>query len=172
MSEPQLQKPIIVGRIAGAFGIKGDVRVESWTQPFDNLRTYNPWLIGKGEQWQSYKIENVAVAGQRLTAHLEGVGDPDAARRLYGLHIAITTDQMATLPKGEYYWTQIEGLRVLNKADIELGIVSHLMDVGAHNVMVVKSKDGEHLIPYVKQRTILEVDLNAGVIKVDWELDW
>jgi len=101
---------------------------------------------------------------------LEGWQDREAARELIGTEIAIRPEQLAELDSGEYYWHQLEGLSVVNAAGEELGIVARVMETGANDVLVVRS-NRERLIPYTPN-TIVEVDLSAGKIQVDWELDF
>ena len=175
MSVSQPQRRIIVGRIAGAFGVRGLMRIESWTQPFDNLRCYNPWLIGRqgaDQLWREYTVDEVSVFGRRLVARLRGINDRDEARSLYNAEIAVTNEQLPPLPEGEYYWFEIEGLRVVNHKGVSLGVVSHLMDASAHNVLVVRSDERERLIPYIKKQVVLNVDLSAGEMTVEWGVDW
>jgi 16S rRNA processing protein RimM len=105
-----------------------------------------------------------------VVAQLEGWQDREAARELIGTEIAIRPEQLAKLDSGEYYWHQLEGLSVVNAAGEELGIVARVMETGANDVLVVRS-NRERLIPYTPN-TIVEVDLSAGKIQVDWELDF
>lgn len=165
---------VVVGRVAGAFGVKGLMRIESWTQPFDNLRHYNPWFIRVNGAWHRRAVSHVSVSGQRLVAGLEGVADRDAAQLLYHADIAIARDQLEILPPGEYYWFELTGLRVVNLDGITLGVVDSLMETGANNILVVRPAEGKHecLIPYIKEQVVRNVDLDKGVVTVDWEESW
>lgn len=71
------------------------------------------------------------------------------------------------MPKGEYYWSDLEGLTVINKFGKKLGIVDHLIATGSNDVIVLENNT---MIPYTKN-VILEVDLEEKIIKVDWELE-
>lgn len=166
------ERRVVLGRIAGAFGVDGRMRVESWTQPFDGLRRYNPWLIGRNGEYRRYEVEELIVTGRRLVARLQGVADRDEARRLYGSEIAAEADQLESLPEGEYYWFQLKGLRVVNERGESLGRVDDLTDTGAHSILVVRDDARERLIPYVKGEIVRRVDLNEGLVEVEWEADW
>lgn len=166
------EQHVVLGRVAGVFGVQGQVRVESWTSPFDNLRRYNPWLIGRAGEYRSYPVEEVAVLGQRLVARLRDVNDRDEARRLFNADIAVPVAQLEDLPEGEYYWFQLKGLRVVNTQGDDLGGIDDLFDTGAHNVLVVRDDKRERLIPYIKGEVVRRVDLSAGVVEVEWESDW
>ena len=166
------ERHVVVGRVAGAFGVHGALRIESWTHPIGNLCQYNPWLIGSGESRCRYTVEQVSMVGQRLVAKLEMLNDCDEAKRLYGAKIALDEEQLKPLAPGEYYWFQLTGLRVINLAGDNLGTVASLLDTGANNVLVVKNDAGECLVPYIKERVVRQVDLQARVITVAWGADW
>ena len=118
-------------------------------------------------------------AGRRqaktVIAKLEGCDDRDAAMMLIGAEIAIRSDQLRELNKDEYYWRDLIGLRVTNREGIELGTVQRLMETGANDVLVVKGQQRdskEHLIPWTLHQAVLDVDLEQGLIQVDWDADF
>lgn len=162
---------IIVGRITGLFGVKGWVKVYSHTQPRDKLISYNPWLLDLGGSWQPYSLTEGRRHGKSLIARFEGYSSRDQVVGLLGAEVAISADQLERLPEGEYYWLDLIGLQVVNLRGIKLGTVDHLIETGANDVLVVKG-ECEILIPYLETRTIKHVDLERGIIRVDWELDW
>jgi 16S rRNA processing protein RimM len=82
--------------------------------------------------------------------------------------IAVQREQLPALESGEYYWTDLQGLRVVNLEGVELGVVSHLFETGANDVLVVRG-ERERLIPYTTGEAIQEVDLDHGQITVDWD---
>jgi len=67
-----------------------------------------------------------------------------------------------------FYWTDLEGLTVRTVAGVELGVVDHLLETGANDVLVLKG-ERERLIPYVRGAVVTDVDLEQGVITVDWD---
>jgi len=105
-----------------------------------------------------------------VVAKLAGYDDRDQAGQLIGAEIAIRLEQLPPLKKGEYYWAQLVGLEVVNLAGERLGKVDHLFDTGANDVMVVRN-GRERWLPATAD-VIREVDLEAGVIRVDWDADF
>ena len=82
--------------------------------------------------------------------------------------IAITRAQLPALPKNEYYWSDLEGLTVINQAGVVLGKVIYLIATGSNDVLVIKG-DKELAIPYLQDEVITQVDLENGVIHVNWD---
>lgn len=159
---------IILGKIAGVFGVRGWVKIFSETQPKENIFSYNPWQIKLNGQWQSVKVVEGKIHGKGLVAHLEACDDREQARLLTGAEIAIDKAQLPGAEEGEYYWADLIGLKVVTLDGQELGLVDHLFETGANDVVVVKG-ERERLIPFVQGRYIIEVDLEAGVMRVDWD---
>lgn len=162
---------IIMGRISGLFGVKGWVKVFSHTSPRKGILDYKTWYLKRNGGWQAYMLAAGHAQGKGVVARLEGFDDRDQAATLMGSDIAIKREQLPKLNPGEYYWTDLEGLRVENLEGVDLGVVSHLFETGANDVMVVKG-DRERLIPYTKGEAVKEVDLEAGLILVDWDPDF
>ncbi len=160
---------VAVGRIAGLFGVRGWIKVYSYTRPRDAILGYNPWLVGMRGEWRSLKVAEGRAQGQGIVVRLEGYDNRDAATELVGSEIAVALSRLPAAGEHEYYWAELEGLRVVNLAGQELGRVSHLFETGANDVMVVKG-ERERLIPAVPA-IIQRVDRAAGVIHVDWDAE-
>ncbi|MGB6977140.1 MAG: ribosome maturation factor RimM [Gammaproteobacteria bacterium] len=158
---------VVVGRFGAPHGLNGLIKVNSFTQPINNILHYRPWLIQTNGEWQPLALQTVEQRGRNIVAKPVGCNDSEAARHYTSLDIAITRDQLPSLPAGEYYWHELVGLRVVNQEGVELGVVDSLLATGANDVLVVKG-ERERLIPYLKQ-VILRVDAAKGVIKVDWD---
>lgn len=171
---------VTLGRIVGLFGTQGWVKVYSYTRPPESILQYDPWLIRSEGEWRNHRLQGGRRQGQGLVAHLEQCSTREEANRLIGADIAVPLERLPALPEGEYYWVQLEGLRVVNLENATLGVVSHLLETGANDVMVVvpqtspaeERPQGNHrLIPYVAE-VVKEVDLECGVVRVDWGLDY
>jgi 16S rRNA processing protein RimM len=162
---------IILGRISGLFGVRGWVKVYSHTSPRDGILRYKTWYLHQDGGWQAHKLAAGQAQGKGVVAKLAGFEDRDQAAALVGIDIAITRDQLPRLEPGEYYWADLEGLRVENLEGVDLGVVSHLFETGANDVLVVKG-ERERLIPYTMGEAVKEVDLQAGRILVDWDPDF
>jgi 16S rRNA processing protein RimM len=162
------QARVILGRIAGVYGVRGWVKVFSETKPKDNILDYNPWLINLDGSWKSIEVIEGKPHGKGLVAHLAGYDDRDLARKLVGAEIAIERDRLPAAAEGEYYWADLVGLKVITLDGTELGVVDHLLETGANDVLVVQG-ERERLIPFVQGQYVREVDLETGLIKVDWD---
>lgn len=169
----QAFKPLIVGKLNGASGIKGWVKVYSYTDPKENILNYSPWYLKLDGQWQQVSILNGREQGKTVVAQLEGCNDRNTAESYRGVEIAIEESQLPQLEEGEYYWRDLVGLTVVNMAGEELGTVKKMMETGANDVLVVKTTSKEELlIPYVPEYSVMKVDLESKQIMVDWELDY
>ncbi|MGX5173492.1 ribosome maturation factor RimM [Aliikangiella sp. IMCC44653] len=174
------ESPVIVGKITGVHGVQGWVKVFSHTEPRLNIVKYNPWLIKQKNEWRSIKLLNGRSQGKTIVAQLEGINDRNSAHAMIGTEIAIMPSQMQPLADNEFYWRDLEGLQVIDTQGETLGIVSHLIETGANDVLVVKlsaekaagSKEKEMMIPYIPESVIKKVDLNAQTIEVDWDNDY
>ena len=161
---------VTLGRVAGAYGVRGWLRVFSYTRPRSAILDYGPWYLGRGDDWRPVTRRGGRVHGRGLIAAIEGCTDRDAAEALTGAEIAVPLDRLPDLPEGEFYTHQLVGLEVVNRAGLRLGVVDRLMPTGAHDVLVVAG-ERERLIPFAAP-VLEEVDLEAGRIRVDWEPDY
>lgn len=160
---------IIAGRISGLFGVRGWVKVYSHTDPRENIVDYRLWWVRGAQGWQPMQLVEGQRHGKGVIAHLEGIDDRDAASRLLGADIAIERRDLPTLEQDEYYWADLIGLKVQTETGEVLGTVDHLLETGANDVLVVKHDQGEHLIPYVRDQVIRKIDLQDGVLIVEWD---
>jgi len=173
--EQDAERLLTIGRVAGLFGVRGWVKVFSYTRPREGILNYGTWWLASAGEHVPYTLAEGRRQGEGVVARLDGVSDRDEAATLVGRDIAIRMSQMPPAAKGEYYWAQLEGLRVVNLDGDELGQVSHLFETGANDVMVVRSaaegaKPAERLIPFVS-RVVRDVDLSRGVLTVDWHVE-
>lgn len=172
MSEPALPADwAILGKIVGVYGVKGWIKIESYTRPRDAIFTYGAWQIGAAQGWLLQTVKTGRPQGLGLVAKLLEVSDRDQARNLIGATIAVPRDQFPAVAKGEVYWADLEGCTVINRTGVELGKVNHLLETGANDVLVVQplsDKGGEYLIPYIDD-VIDRVDLDGKIIQVDWD---
>ncbi len=167
----QAGQRLIMGRFGAPFGVRGWLKVHSETAPTENLFAYSPWWVRLDGEWVALRVDEGRAHGKGLIAHIDGYDAPETARALVGLEIAVERECLAPLAEGEYYWADLIGAAVVNRAGQALGTVDRLFDNGAHDVMVV-SGERERLIPFVSGRYIDEVDVAGGRIVVDWDPDW
>ncbi|WP_082880253.1 ribosome maturation factor RimM [Methylomonas methanica] len=161
-----------VGQVSGVFGVKGWVKIYSFTDPRENILQYSPWILQKNSQIQEVKLLGGRRQGSLVVAELQGISDRDLAAELMGADILIRKQQLPKAGDGEYYWADLIGLEVRNQEGCKLGKVDYLLETGANDVLVVVDGDVERLIPFLQQSTILKIDLDDGLIIVDWDPDF
>ncbi|MDQ3267621.1 MAG: ribosome maturation factor RimM [Pseudomonadota bacterium] len=168
---------IVMGRVLGAQGILGWVKIKTYTQSVDSLADYPIWWLGNEKHpWCEITLEAFAVHSKGLVAKFPGSNDRTAAEKYQGLLVAVPRSSLPAQPEDEYYWSDLIGLTVVNLAGECLGVVDNLMDTGANQVLCVreglsKKNQGELLIPFIAS-AIKHVDLTEKVIRVDWSADW
>jgi 16S rRNA processing protein RimM len=171
MTDPSRPDGLVhFGRITGLFGVQGWVKVFSHARPRETIIDYSPWLVKTTEGWREMVVEDGRAQGKGVVVKLAGVDDRDQASQLIGADIEIKLSQLPPPSKGEYYWAQLVGLEVVTLAGQSLGKVDHLVDTGANDVLVVRNGK-ERWLPATAS-VIRKVDLEAGVIRVDWDADF
>lgn len=171
------QQRVALGRFGAVFGIKGWLRLNSFTSPAENICSYGQLQMELAGVWSEIELDAHRLQGKGLVVHVKGYDDPETARALTGTTVWVDSAAMPVLPQGEYYWHELQGLRVINTQDQRFGKVAELMETGANDVLVVHPDDDsidgrERLIPYLVGSVIVEVDLSEGMIRVDWEADY
>lgn len=174
MSEQSQDKHVIVGRITSVYGVKGMVKVFSHTEPMENILNYSPWMLKLDGRWTEVKLAEGRRHGKGIVVRLAGCSDRDVARKYCEMDIAVSSALIPELETGEYYWSQLEKLKVYTLDGILLGQVNHLIETGSNDVLVVQQCEGslderERLIPYLPDQVVQDIDLEAGTLRVDWD---
>ncbi|NKB46732.1 MAG: ribosome maturation factor RimM [Legionellales bacterium] len=164
---------IIVGQLGAPHGLKGWLKLTSYTQPRDNIFNYQPWLLQRQPgDWQPLTTTlQHQQHTQKLLVLLPDCHDCDQARHYTHTRIGIYRHQLPPSGDQQYYWTDLQGLQVFNQQGEHLGVVDYVLATGANDVLVVKG-DTEHLIPFILDQYILKVDLSAQRIDVAWDADF
>jgi 16S rRNA processing protein RimM len=162
------EQHISVGKISGVFGIKGWVKVFSFTDPRENILTYSPWLLKKNDEIKTVNVVDGQLQGKTIVAQLSGIDDRNQAELLMGWDVFITQAQLPKTAKDEYYWSDLIGLKVETTDGVQLGIVESLLETGANDVIIIQG-ERERVIPFLQGQTIISVNLDAGKIIVDWD---
>jgi 16S rRNA processing protein RimM len=170
--KPASDKRVLLGKIVGLFGVDGWVKVESYTEPRAQIFKYGPWFVTRPGGEVEIAGAQGRTQGKGLIATLPDVGDREAAAALIGAEIWVRRSALPRSRRGEYYWVDLEGADVVTTQGMPLGKVSHMFATGANDVMVVRDGERERMIPFVLKQFVLEVDLNAGRITVDWDPDF
>lgn len=165
----QSEVMVVLGKVSGAFGVKGWVKVHSYTEDMADIFNYQPLYFKVNQEWKAVKLVDYQRQSKGLAAKFEHVIDRDLAIKLTGTEIAVLRSQLPALEEDEYYWSDLEGLTVKTLSGTVLGKVDHLFETGANDVLVVKHVTGEHWLPWVMGSVIKHVDLAACLIEVDWD---
>ncbi|HIQ07710.1 MAG TPA: ribosome maturation factor RimM [Thiotrichaceae bacterium] len=171
MSEETQNEILLLGKISGVFGVKGWVKIFSHTLPIQQIVSYSPLYLRYKSGWQAIEVVKGQKQGKAVVAQLEGIDDRDQAFALIGTEIGIRQDQLPTLQSGSYYWSELQGLTVVNQQQIELGRVDWLFSTGSNDVLVVKGEK-EHMVPWIEESVIIAVDQEKKQILVDWDADF
>jgi 16S rRNA processing protein RimM len=171
-TRPAPQGMLLLGRVHGAFGIRGELKLESFTDPEPAIFRYQPWLL-RDAQGRERELTGVRgrEGGKGLVATFPGIEDRDSAEALRGAELYAPRSALPPPKPGEYYWVDLEGLRVVNVDGADFGTVSHLFSTGANDVLVARG-DRERMIPFLEPDYIRSVDFDAGVVTVDWDADF
>ena len=182
---------IEVGRVLGAWGIKGGIRVKPFSSDPEALFSSRCWFIQAPESILGAKagvsrfppvlrITSSKAQGDSVVATAQELPDRNAAEAMQGARVFIGRSSFPTAGNGEYYWIDLIGLDVVNRQGQALGAVIGLIDTGAHSVLRVRRPDAaldasladsERLIPFVAA-FIDDVSLPERRITVDWGLDY
>lgn len=162
-----LKERVQLGKLVGIHGLKGWLKLHSYTEPREGIFDYRPLFIG-GQVIEKFDGK---IQGKGLLLHLDGCDDRSSVEPLVGAAVEVERNQMPELSGGEYYWRDLEGLQVLSSEGHDFGRVAQLMSTGANDVLVVQGAK-ETLIPFIQGVYVLEVDLDAGRILVDWLPDY
>ncbi len=162
---------IIVGKVVGVYGVKGWIKIRSYTNKREDILNYKSLILNRRGQQQVITLRDGRQQGKAIVAHLSGIDDRDAAAEFINAELAIQRDQLPKLAADEYYWTDLIGLQVVTENGQHLGQVIDLMETGANDVVVVKGSE-EHLIPFLQPDVIKVIDLEKQCMTIDWDPDF
>ncbi|MFT6418429.1 ribosome maturation factor RimM [Colwellia sp. 6M3] len=168
-------KDVTLGKVGAVYGIKGWLKIHSFTDDQEAILDYFPWSLKLGNKVQSVEITDWRKHNNGLVVKVAGIDDRDIAQKLVGSEIFVSEDALSDLPEGEFYWRDLIGMAVVTDKGYDLGHVSDIMETGANDVLVVKAnlKDGfgkkERLIPYLMDQVILSISAEDKQICVDWD---
>lgn len=164
---------VVLGRLADPYGIRGWLKLHAFgDDPLDWAEMPVWWLSKDGESWRECGLKSLKVHGNGLVALLDGVDDRSAAEAMKGVLVGAPRSALPSPEEGEFYWSDLIGLDVVNTADERLGKVAGLIETGANSVLRVVAEDEcERLLPFVAA-VVLAVEKDAGRIRVEWGSDW
>ncbi|WP_018984519.1 ribosome maturation factor RimM [Salinimonas chungwhensis] len=168
----QTSDKVIIGKIGAPHGVKGWVKINTYTDTPEGIFAYRPWLLGDGKE---YQLDQWRPHGKVLVAKIEGIETRDDAERIKNLDITILANQLPELDDNEFYWRELTGMQVVTTQGYDLGVVKDVFNTGANDIIQVKAnaKDAfglkERLVPFVMDEVVQTVDKEGRVITVDWD---
>ena len=162
---------VVIGKIGAPYGVKGWVKIHSFTEQPDTVFSYQPWLLGD----KTVTVDKWRVQGKALVAKLHGIDDRDSADVIKNIEVCIDAAQLPEPEEGEYYWRDLKGMQVVNLTGYNLGIVQDVFNTGANDVLQIKANKNdafgqrERLLPFVFDQVIHQVDTQNKEITVDWD---
>ena len=163
---------VIMGRVVAPYGVFGWLKVLPDTEQIDGLLDYKTWWIGKDNDWRELAAMNAKIHNDVLLVKLQGIDDRDEALACKGKQIAVPRALLPKLKNDEYYWSDLIGLQVKNLQDVDFGKIIDVFATGANDVIATKSDTGqERLVPYI-EGAVIQVDITAKTMLVDWDADF
>jgi 16S rRNA processing protein RimM len=163
------RRPVVLGRVGGPFGVRGWVKVQSYTDPVEGIARFPVWELYRGSSLGRRGLLEWKRAGSGVAVCLEGVDTREAAQALNGAEVRVERAELPPTAPGEYYWHDLMGLDAFTPGGGPLGRVAGILDLPAHPVLVLEG-DRERLVPLVGER-IVAVDIDAGRLTLDWHPD-
>jgi 16S rRNA processing protein RimM len=162
---------VVVGRFGRPQGLKGFIRVISFTEPEESIFQYSPWYKNQDDQWVPIPLENQVKQNNTLLVKVAGFEQREQLATLTHTEIYVARSQLPVLPEGEFYWQDMINMQVFTRSGPLLGEVTSLLSTGSNDVLVVCGEK-RHLIPYIKGLYILSVDPVQRKMRVDWDEDF
>ena len=180
---------VVVGLVSGLHGVQGALKIKSFCVPADGIFKYRPWTLARPVSSpsdnsaakplgisptlpESSNLVGVPLkirgAGTSLAARFSEIENRDQAARWLGALISVPRCCLPKLNNGDYYWRDLVGLKVENLQGVELGLIEEMISTGSNDVMVVAG-DRQRLLPYIPGQFVMNVDLAAGKMIVDWD---
>ena len=167
---------VVLGKIVGPYGLSGAVKVYPFADDPLAWAKLPYWWIGRDDgepdQWRQTTLRRCKLHGELLIAELECLPDRNASEKAHGFFVGVPRSELPPVAKDEFYWADLIGLDVVNTRDQSLGQVLGLIETSANDVLRVgDGNEKERLLPFVAA-VVLDVDLSARRVRVDWEIDW
>ncbi len=161
-----MQEYFEIGQIVNTFGIKGEVKVNPFTDDLKRFEELKSILVEKNKQLLEFEIENVRYQKHLVILKLKNIDDMNIAEKYKGCYIKIHRKDARELPEGTYFIADIIGSQVITDDGKVLGKVDDIYNTGSNDIYVVKDELGKQiLLPNIKE-VILDIDIEKQVVTV------
>ena len=162
-------KNVFVGKVSSPHGIKGWLKVISYTDPIENILSYKEWFINNEGGKKKFSIEDSRIQGKKIIVKLDGIEDRDSAEDLKNKEILVSRIDLPKLEENTFYWNDLLDLPVLDQKGKQIGKVDSLFETGSNDVLVIVNENKERfLVPFIMEEVIRKVDLVKEFISIDW----
>jgi 16S rRNA processing protein RimM len=158
---------IELGTVGAPFGVRGWVKLRSYTDPPDRLLEHRSLLLCLRGDWRLYSVEASGRSAGQLTVKLAGVGGREQAQALKGAGVSVPRSDLPPRGAKDYYRADLIGCEVVNLEGARLGVVEYFVETPAHPIMVVRGEQ-EFWVPAVPQH-LRRVELEQRRVLVDWD---
>jgi len=172
-----LAEPIVIGKFGAVHGIKGWLKIHSYTDDAESIFQYKPLLMKYQGRLQEVNITEWKCHSNTFVAKIEAFDVREEAQALVGVELLVSADKLPEL-ESDFYWRDLIGCQVNTDQGYHLGVVTDMMETGSKDVLVVKANSNdafgqkERLIPFIKEQVISNVDITGKLITVNWEPDF
>ena len=157
---------IQIGRVAATHGIRGQLRITTYSGHFDSLLSAESVILKEPSgKVGTFAVSAAVVHGRKLLLALAGLTDINKVLHLVGSELYLRQEQLPATEDGEYYWHDLIGLRVNTVEGEHLGVLQSIIETGSNDVYVVKAADRELLIPALED-IVTAIDLTAGTMTI------
>lgn len=157
---------VLLGKVMATHGVRGQLRIYLFSGEFSSIASLDRVIIkGPGREMVTFDVAATAQHGKKFLLTLKNYDNVNQVLHLVGRELYIKREQLPELPKGEYYWRDLVGLRVVTDGGEELGTLTDIIATGSNDVYVVTGSEREYLIPALED-VVLEINLDDGVMKV------
>lgn len=166
---------VILGKVGAPYGIKGWLKLTSYTDDPQGVFDYGSLYVQMDGQWQQQTVSHWRRHNNGIVFKFDGIDDRDSAQTFVNSEIGVSENDLPALEEDEFYWRDLIGLTVSNESGYQMGQVTDLLETGSNDVLVVKAKPNdafgkqERLIPFLTDQVIKEIDQQAKMIVVDWD---
>ncbi len=165
VTKPAASELICVGAVTGARGIKGDIRIKSFTADPEAIADYGPLYDETGSQ--TFDLRVTGQAKGQLTARMKGINDRTAAEKLKGLQLYIPRENLPATQEDEFYFSDLVGLRAEDLEGNTLGTIRSVDNFGAGDVLEIGGGvPGGLMVPFTKT-TVPRVEIDKGLVVIN-----
>jgi len=163
------QRKVVIGRVSSPHGVRGWVKILSFTDPIENIFSYKSIFLEKGNEYLPFEIEDYSTNGKIIRIKLKGVDDRDQSEAISKCEILIDREELPEISSDSYYWTDLLGFEVRTEANECIGLLDSFFETGSNDVMVIVGENNSRkLIPFINIDVVKNVDIESKVIIVNW----